>query len=156
MKYSRLFVVSFVVLALAVSMVSAVQPFGATVNLETSSHALADLATSNNALAGNVTELTISGFSTTQTWQGYFGNVSGTIQLADAADNVMYNWTLANPSGEVYASTAQDTIAWANIACASAGDVTTLESNFNIGAIFVCALLDETGAVIRRVKCSGL
>ncbi|MBW6442807.1 hypothetical protein K0A97_03470 [Patescibacteria group bacterium] len=68
------------------------------------------------AQAGNVTELNINGFATTKTWQGYFGNVSGTIRLADASSNIMYNWTQANPRGQVYATT-NDTILWENIQC---------------------------------------
>ena len=60
--------------------------------------------------------LTVFGYSTTQTWQGYFGNVSGTIQLADSNDNVLYNWSLASPQGEIYAST-NATLLWTNIQC---------------------------------------
>ena len=60
--------------------------------------------------------LSISGFSTTQSWQGYFGNVTGTIQLADSADNVMYNWSLASPEGEIYAST-NNSITWNYVQC---------------------------------------
>ena len=92
------------------------EPFGATVTPTNISSAIADAPGSDNAYAGNVTELAISGFSSTQSWQGYYGNVSGTIQLADSSDYVMYNWSAANPSGEVYAST-NDTINWLNIQC---------------------------------------
>lgn len=94
----------------------AVEPFGATPNEIGSSRASSGAAGNNSALAGNVTELDLSGFSNTQTWQGYFGNVTGAIQLADVADNVMYNWSLASPRGEVYASTANG-LTWSSIAC---------------------------------------
>lgn len=94
--------------------------------------AASDPAQSFNASAGNVTELLIQGDTVTQTWQGYFGNVSGTIQLADGSGNVMYNWSAANPSGEVLASVNQ-TVDWANIACAGTSDITTLESRYNVG-----------------------
>lgn len=106
---------AIIILGLA-SFVSAIQPFGASVTEIRSERAPADAPTSDGAFAGNVTELTITGFSPTQAWQGYFGNVSGTIQLADANDNVMYNWSLANPQGEVYAST-NSTISWTNVQC---------------------------------------
>ncbi len=69
------------------------------------------------SIAGNVTEITTpEGWGKTQAWQGYFGNVSGTIQLADNADNVMYNWSLASPEGQVFAST-NNSIGWVNIQC---------------------------------------
>lgn len=69
------------------------------------------------SLAGNITEITTpDGLGKTQAWQGYYGNVSGTIQLADSADNVMYNWTLASPEGQVFAST-NNSIVWVNVQC---------------------------------------
>jgi hypothetical protein len=34
------------------------------------------MPSSHQAQAGNVTELNIVAFSTTQSWQGYFGNIS--------------------------------------------------------------------------------
>jgi hypothetical protein len=70
----------------------------------------------DNAIAGNVSELTLYGDSVTQSWQGYFGNVTGAIRLADGSGNVMYNWSLTNPSGEIYSS-FNDSIIWTNIQC---------------------------------------
>jgi len=96
--------------------VFAIVPFGASITEENSTTAPADTAGQDEAIAGNVSLLTISAYSTTQTWQGYFGNVTGTVQLADASDNVLYNWSLADPSGEVYAS-ANESISWVNIQC---------------------------------------
>ncbi len=94
----------------------AITPSGATVTAGTPQTAPNDTPQSAAAYAGNTTYLSISGFTTTQSWQGYFGNITGVIQLADNNDNVMYNWTLLNPSGEVYAST-NSTIKWTNIQC---------------------------------------
>lgn len=69
------------------------------------------------SFAGNVTEITTpEGIGTTQAWAGYFGNISGTIMLADNLDNVMYNWTLASPEGEIFAS-INNSISWDNIQC---------------------------------------
>lgn len=144
MKFNRLFVMSILVLVLAFSIVSAVQPFGAsTVTEGASTRAPADSPQTNAAIAGNVTELTISGSSITQAWQGYFGNVTGSIQLADSSNNVLYNWSLADPEGEVYASTS-NSIAWASVACydlATNGDA--LETTFGIDNADVDGL-DET------------
>ncbi|MFA5764432.1 MAG: hypothetical protein WC915_06510 [archaeon] len=123
----------FLVVLLSVS-VLAVEPFGSSVTQLSSTRAPEDIATSDNAIAGNITELGVSGFSVTQSWQGYFGNVTGTIQLADNGDNVMYNWSLASPEGEIYASRLS-TINWYNIQCL--GDelgvnFTTLETDYGI------------------------
>lgn len=131
--------------------VEAVRPSGATTNPISNETAPTDPAGSHAAVAGNVTELNIEGFSVTQSWQGYYGNVTGTIQLADGSDSVMYNWSLASPEGEIYAST-NDSISWTNIQCfnfTAVGDyssdsgqrgntsfygtnITQLESSFNI------------------------
>ncbi len=103
-------------LVVASAFVSAVTPNGASVTEVRSETAPADAAGTDSAIAGNVSELSITAFATTQAWQGYFGNVSGTIQLADSSDNVLYNWSLANPAGEVYAST-NSSISWTNMQC---------------------------------------
>ncbi len=110
-------VVAFIFLAVFVfGFVEAVNPFGGEVNPISNQTAPLDPAGSHAAVAGNVTELNIFGYTITQSWQGYFGNVTGTIQLADGGDNVMYNWSLASPNGEIYAST-NDSILWGNIQC---------------------------------------
>ena len=151
-KYILLGILSLVFLStLFFSFVNAVTPTGGSVTPGSPQTAPADTAGNNSAFAGNTTFLGVTAYSTTQTWQGYFGNVSGTIQLADASDNVIYNWTLAEPEGEVYAST-NSSITWGNIQCfnftangtgglGTAGstnlggaNLTVLESTFNIGS----------------------
>ncbi len=100
-----------------INLIIAVEPFGAEiVDVVSSSRATPDAPTGIPAQAGNVTELNIFGYSSTQSWQGYYGNVSGTIILSDSNENMMYNWSLASPRGEIYAST-NDSISWGNIQC---------------------------------------
>jgi len=82
-------------------------------------------ASSVNAEAGNVTELLITGVSQTKRWQGYYGNVSGTIILEDAQGNRFYDWSAAEPQGEVYASVNQ-TITWTTVECAPTDNATYL------------------------------
>lgn len=93
-----------------------VSPFGANYTEVGSERAQADAPQSIPAQAGNVTQLNIFGYSITQSWQGYFGNISGSIMLADSSDNVMYNWSLASPQGEIYAS-VNDSINWGSVQC---------------------------------------
>lgn len=69
------------------------------------------------AEAGNVTELTITGTSVTKSWQGYYGNVTGTIILEDAQGNRFYDWSAAEPQGEIFAS-VNETITWTTVECA--------------------------------------
>jgi hypothetical protein len=112
----KLLLITLAIITLNIILVGAVEPFGAEVSFVNSSRAKSGAPTGVQAIAGNVTELNIFGYSTTRSWQGYFGNVTGTIQLADASSNVMYNWSVASPRGEVYAST-NDSIVWPHIQC---------------------------------------
>jgi hypothetical protein len=117
-NWSYVLVLLAISLALfAIPIVKAAIPYGANVD-NSAADETADPSEPGNdtAYAGNVSELIISGFSTTQAWHGYFGNVTGTIQLADGTNNVMYNWSLASPNGEVYAST-NNSIFWAYVQC---------------------------------------
>jgi len=157
----KIFLFFFVFLFLF-GFISAIVPFGANLTEVRSETSSPDAPQSVSAQAGNVTELNIFGYSVTRFWQGYFGNVSGTIQLADSGDNVMYNWSLASPEGEIYAS-LNDSISWQDVQCfnfsatgdylddsANAGatslyglNLTQLESSFNIPSDSVDGV-DET------------
>jgi hypothetical protein len=68
------------------------------------------------AEAGNVTALVITSTRVTQAWQGYYGNITGTITLDDASNNTLYDWSLPNPTGEIYASNGSS-VTWANVYC---------------------------------------
>ena len=92
-------------------------PNGGTITENSNSTSTPDSPESAAAFAGNVTSLDITGYSVTQTWQGYYGNVTGTIELEDSSNNVLYNWTLATPEGEIYASTNGSGITWGNTQC---------------------------------------
>jgi len=105
-----------------------------TVIEEGSSTGQATTPENHSAIAGNVTEITIDGSSVTQTWQGYYGNVSGAITLENSAGNVMYNWSLASPEGEIYAST-NNAVTWAGISCFNfTAEGTAQETAFGIGS----------------------
>ncbi|MFH1174214.1 MAG: hypothetical protein V1725_03720 [archaeon] len=88
------------------------------------------------AEAGNITWLTIDAETQTMSWQGYWGNITGTIVLEDAAGYTFYNWTSLEPKGEVYA-TVNDTVNWTNIHCFNYSsdseiNVTSEEGRYNI------------------------
>ncbi|KHO52959.1 MAG: hypothetical protein QT05_C0012G0007 [archaeon GW2011_AR13] len=115
-KIYRLLLLPILALVLSLVVVYAVVPSGGTLTSISNATAPADVAGSHAAIAGNVTEMTVVAFTTTQSWQGYFGNITGTIQLADGSDNVMYNWSLASPEGEIYAS-VNNSVNWVGTQC---------------------------------------
>lgn len=106
----------FAIILLLSNFVEGIIPSGATVNQIQNSTALADPAGVQQAVAGNVTEVNLEGSSSTQSWQGYYGNVTGKIQLSNGNNEVLYNWDDTNPKGEIYASTISN-IDWTNIQC---------------------------------------
>ena len=67
------------------------------------------------AEGGNVTQVDVSTIMSTQKWQGFWGNISGSLALGDGVD-IFYNWTVVSFQA-VYASPGND-IDWA-----TAGDL---------------------------------
>ena len=109
-------------------------PNGANITAINTSTAPATTAGNQSAYAGNVTEMNIFGRSTTQAWQGYFGNVSGVLQLADSSSNVMYNWTMASAKGEIYAAN-RSSVTWTSIRCFNvSSNATQIDTAFGISA----------------------
>jgi hypothetical protein len=89
-------------------------------------------AVNTSAVAGNVTGLNINITWVTNSWQGYFGNISGVIVLDDANNKSMYSWVDASPSGEIYAVRTSNSIAWANVNCTNLTMVLSEETAMNI------------------------
>ena len=85
------------------------------------------VAQNATAEAGNVTEVNITSNSQTQAWQGFFGDVNGSLVLEDASGDTFYSWNLSNTSGEVYAS-RNNTIDFSTVAvvadCGLDNDIT--------------------------------
>jgi len=97
-----------------------------------------NLTTSDNmnvsAVAGNVTQIDILGISITTSWQGFYGNISGNIILADASNNSFYEWGNGTSiTGEVFASRATD-IVWNTINCSNSTQIAQEEAYLNQSA----------------------
>jgi hypothetical protein len=128
----RVAVLAVLVMIVALARTTYADPAGASgVAQEASStfNASAYSPQSANAQAGNVSQLSINATRETNAWQGFYGNISGEIVLADASGNNFYNWTLsdAQPQGEVYASRASD-VDWTTINCTNATEITAEET----------------------------
>lgn len=88
-----------------------------------------------NAQAGNISMLLVSATKLTNHWQGYYGEVSGTITLDDAENYSMYNWELATPQGEIYAVNNSDVPSWTSVRCLNGSSLmnyTQVESAFGM------------------------
>ena len=92
-------------------------------------------ASNNSAIAGNVTELNFESNSVTNTWQGYYGNISGSIKLGDSNNNTLYDWSSASPTGEIYATRSGATPAWGTIACADATQIAAEDTALGVDQV---------------------
>ncbi len=96
----------------------AATPEGATnLTVVTSSTRQATPSSTLDSIAGNVSQLSITAYTQTQHWQGYYGNVTGTILLSDASGGTIYSWDTANPSGQIFASTSEVDFSDGNVEC---------------------------------------
>jgi hypothetical protein len=135
MKCRLEWLIIFVVLgAVSVSTVFA-SPSGpsSVTNLGSSRYSSASAA-NVSALAGNVTELNFVANTITKTWQGYFGNITGTIVLGNSNNQSMYNWNITSPSGEIYATRTSGVPTWASVVCASAAQTTTEDTTLGVNS----------------------
>jgi len=95
-------------------------------------------ASSHDAIAGNITEINLTGTSQTMHWQGYWGEITGTLTLDDASNWTLYDWSVTEPEGEIYA-TVNTTPDWYSIWCfnfsvnyAGPGNLTQWENFYNM------------------------
>jgi hypothetical protein len=124
MKSVKLILTMFAILSIMSYLVLA-EPYGAdSVTVQSSERANLSIgasAQSVTAEAGNVTLLEINTSLITKRWQGYYGNLSGTITLQDASGNVFYDWSATgstgfSPTGTIFAAN-DSSIIWANVSC---------------------------------------
>jgi hypothetical protein len=99
-----------------------------------------------NASAGNITALVISGISQTRAWQGYYGNITGSITLDDANNYTFYNWTSTEPKGQIYA-TLNSSIAWTSVNCFNFTAVGTDLANESVMETFYNIDTDDVDGV---------
>jgi len=127
-----LVMLALVMMPIAYAQLIPTQPEGpTTLDVVETSRRTPSAAATLEALAGNVTQISIIGNTVTQTWQAYYGNISGTITLDDAMNNTIYNWQLASPEGEIYSSESPIDFTYGNIFCYDFNMTDTGYSAFN-------------------------
>jgi len=126
-----LFLVALTVSAAGLVLAEPTGPTAAITPLSSSRFGV-DSAQTTNAFAGNVTEFNLNANSITQTWQGYFGNITGKIVLGNANNDTFYDWTLTAPQGEIYATRLATIPTWSSVACASATNISAEETALGV------------------------
>jgi hypothetical protein len=106
-------------------------PSGATLDRGASSRGTNPSATQTTAQAGNITQMNIDQSRITDTWQGFYGNVSGQIVLENGGGNNFYDWDYLSITGEVYAS--RTTVSsWTSINCTNSTQWQNEETSLGI------------------------
>jgi len=82
---------------------------------------------------GTITTVTLSATQQDYKWKAYVGNVSGTLALADASGDAIYDWNLGTPMGEVYVSRFSN-INWNSIGCADQTSINTEQTGISMSA----------------------
>jgi hypothetical protein len=96
--------------------------------VQTSSRNLSNLpAQTMGAQGGNVTEMNIQALTITQSWQGYYGNISGVVTLQDASNSTFYNWSMASFQARVFATRASS-VSWDTVNCTNSTNRTNEET----------------------------
>lgn len=110
------------------------------------------------AVAGNISHLVVYGVTPTRSWQGYVGNITGNIILADSENNTLYDWYMAEPRGQIYAVNNASVVNWTNIQCFKwdatdgFGTVDDLEGYYNISN----GDLDGVNETFNRTSSMGI
>lgn len=90
-------------------------PGGASTEVGASERGAGTSSGTANLTGGNVTAVNVTGNQITGRWGGFYGNISGGIQLADSGSNLFYEWTVTDYTG-AYVYVANDTVSdWASL-----------------------------------------
>jgi hypothetical protein len=72
-----------------------------------------------NLSGGYIGKLNLTASIQNLRWKAFVGWVNGLFTLEDSSGSKIYDWSLTQISGQVYATRASGTISWGDIACAS-------------------------------------
>ncbi len=109
------------VMAMAISLASIAyaDPTGGVVTVGASESGSGSASGTVDTTGGNVTLVNVTGTQITSNWAGFYGFITGGLQLADASSNVFYQWTVSNLTNSVVYA-ANGTISnWAGLQAGS-------------------------------------
>ena len=89
------------------------------------------IGSTDSAKGGFVTEMNLDAAAVTAKWQGYYGNITGSIVLEDSQGNNMFTWAWLPAQGaEVIATTNTAIPTWSAIAATNADAMTAMETRW--------------------------
>ena len=94
-------------------------PSGPTITLISNETKQPSAARLINTTGGSITTMALNATTQNPRWKAYVGNVTGRLTLDDANDNTIFDWTLTNVIGEIYATRASISINWSGTNCSN-------------------------------------
>lgn len=107
------------------------EPFGPTITFIANETKPVTEAVEINTSGGTITTVVLNSTSQNKRWKAYVGNVSGTLTLDDGDDNTIFDWSLTDVIGEIYATRSSGSINWTGINCSNATHVSNEEKALN-------------------------
>lgn len=94
-------------------------PGGASTTVGPTEQGTGTASTTQDLQGGNVTEVNVTGNQITGRWGGFYGSISGGIQLADSGSGLFYEWTVSDYT-DAMVFVANSTVSdWASLAAAT-------------------------------------
>lgn len=123
-------VLTLIILLISTKLISA-EPSGPAITVisnETKQPASAALI---NTSGGSITTVILNATTQNPRWKAYVGNITGTLTLDNANDNTIFDWTLTDVIGEVYATRFSGTVNWTGINCSNSTHIANEEKELN-------------------------
>lgn len=110
----KIIILMLAIIVLSLSMVAAA-PSGGNVTVGASTGGTSTTSTTVSINGGNVTSVDVNSDVVTSRWAGFFGDVSGSLFLADSSANNFYQWTIGSMTGAVVYATNASVTNWATL-----------------------------------------
>ena len=94
-------------------------PTGPTITFITNETKQPSNAAIINTSGGSISTVYLNTTTQNVRWKAYVGNVTGTLTLDDVNDNTLFDWTLTDVNGEIYATRFSGTINWSSVNCSN-------------------------------------
>jgi hypothetical protein len=72
-----------------------------------------------NISGGYIATINITAVVQNVRWKAFVGNLTGKFTLDDSSGSTIYDWTIATPTGRVYATRNSSTISWTGVNCST-------------------------------------
>ena len=120
-----------IAIALANTIIIAAAPIGPNITYIKNETAALQSAGMINTTGGSITTMVLNATTQDLRWKAYVGNVTGTLSLDDANGYTIFDWSISEFTGEVYATRTPNSISWANINCSTPVNTTAEEKAIN-------------------------